>query len=307
VATLARRGGIGGLLASHTGQFELPEEVKRSMSAAPLMIEQTNTRLVEFALEVCAAAETAGLTLIPFKGAALNLGQPYGDLRLREQSDIDLLARPEQFEQLRELLADLGCRPSGEHEHSRRRQHELKFAYGGKRAPLLVELHWTPFFEPFQQRQTDEAALGRAVPVERQGRVIRLLDSVDTMLSLALHLAVHRYREQLKWLVDVAELARQLGDRLDGPELWRRASAIQAVRAVSRAFELARELLGAPLPAPPARPRCIGLMRRLSPAVRLVRSQHQPSWPRRAAIDLLLHDSLRHALRAHARRTFRPR
>jgi len=306
VAELARRGGIGGLLASHLGQFDAPLEVKRTMSAVALMIEDTNKRMVDVTLEVCTAAAREGLTLIPFKGAALNLGTPYNDLRLREQSDVDLLARPDQLDRLRELLRALGCRPGGKHEHSRRERHELRFAYGSERAPLLIELHWTPFFGAFQQRQANEAALAHAQLSERNGEPISLLDPPDTMISLALHLAVHRYREQLKWLVDVAELGRRLGDSLDAPELWRRADAIHVQRAVAYVFALARELLDAPLPPAPRRPGWMRLLRRLSPAERLVRSSRQPGWFVGTAVDLLSHDSLRYGLRSVTPRAFRP-
>jgi hypothetical protein len=306
VAMLARRGGIGGLLASHLPHLDAPLQVKRSMSAVALKIEDTNRRLVDIALKVCTAAEKRGLTVIPFKGAALNLGYPYNDLRLREQSDIDLLARPEQFDELRELLTKLGCRPSGQHEHSRREQHEFKFAYGSERAPLLVELHWTPFFEPFQQRETDEAALSQAQVQHSEAGPIRLLDPVDMMLSLALHLTIHRFREQLKWLVDVAELARNLGERLDADELWRRAAAIGCARAVAYAFTLARELLSAPVPTPAAQPTCMDWMQRLSPARDLVRSGRQPGWVTRTAVDMLIHDTFGSGVRAVTRRSFHP-
>lgn len=302
LARLARRGGIGGLVASHLEQLEAPRSIRRSLTAVALKTEANNRRLLSVALELCAAAESEGLTLIPLKGIALNLDRPYDDLSLREQSDIDLLARPEQFDAIQELFGTLGCRPSGDHEYSRRHQHHLKFAHGSERAPLLVELHWTAFFVPFQRTKIDAGALEHAQTNETSAGSLRLLDPKDMLLSLALHLAVHRYREQLKWLVDVAEYGRSVAETLDSSSLWQQAAEMRASRAVAHVFKLGRQLLGAPLPQPPEPPRWMPLVTRLSPAAQIVSSERQPGWLRRAAIDVVNHDSVGRGLWALSRK-----
>jgi hypothetical protein len=299
---LASRGGIGGLIATHAMQLDAPTTFKRALTAVTLRIEASNRKLIGLARRLCAAAEAEGLAIIPLKGTALNLAGPYRDLGLREQCDIDLLARPDQLETVERLFRRLGCRPQGSREYSRRYQHHFKFTHGDPSAPVLIELHWTAFHSSFHRLDHDVAALLRSHCVEVEGDTLRMLDPVDTMLSVALHLAVHRYREQLKWLVDVAELGRQRGPTLDWEQLWRRAGALGAKRAVAYAFRLASELLQAPLPMPPGSARLLALTQRLSPPEQLIASCPQPGWGQRAAIDLLGHDGPVGGLRSLVRK-----
>lgn len=302
VARLARRGGIGGLVASHLEQFDVPLPVRRSLAALALKVEAYNRLLVKVAVDLCSAARGSGLTLIPLKGIALNLAEPYGDLSLRGQSDIDLLARPDEFDALQRLFAQMGCRPSPDNEYSRRHQHHLRFAYGSERAPLLVELHWTAYFVPFHHDAVDAAVLDRARVHDGPGGALQVLEPCDMLLSVSLHLAVHRYREQLKWLVDVAELGRAFAHELDAETLWERAGKMRATRAVAYVFWLASQLLDAPLPVPPRAFRRTRLLRRLSGPDQIVRSERQPSWLRRALIDMTSHDSLAHGMWALSRK-----
>ena len=77
---------------------------------------------------------------------------------------------------------------------------------------------------------------------------VDVLDPIDSLLSVGLHLAQHRYRVQLKWLVDVAEVARYYEPAIDWDEFWRRTQELGALRAMTYVFVLAKELLQAPLP-----------------------------------------------------------
>jgi hypothetical protein len=104
-----------------------------------------------------------------------------------------------------------------------------------------------------------------------------------------MHLIAHRYRDQLKWLVDLAEVAHHF--TLDWDVIWQRAERLGALRATILSITLAQTLLEAPIPPPPSTPFCLSLLAALNPEHNIITSQPQPSWLERALIDLLAFDS----------------
>lgn len=295
----AIRGGIAGLVATHASAIGMPRPTLYALTAHGLAIEAHNRALLTLGRQLCGRAAARGLTLIPLKGTALQLDGLYPRPGLRAQCDLDLLTDRDQLPALDALLREHGLQDRGDPTYALRHQHHLKYSGSdGHGRPLLVELHWTPFFVTYGDARSDGAALARvtegaSTPTDQEGDgpPLALLDPVDTLLSVALHLAVHRYRGQLKWLVDVAELARRDGPRQDWTELWARAAALAAVTALDRVFALARDLLQAPLPPAPRLGRLrSALLARLSEPSALIQAEDQPSWSRCLLIDLLQRD-----------------
>jgi hypothetical protein len=66
-----------------------------------------------------------------------------------------------------------------------------------------------------------------------------------------LHLAIHRSQSplRLRFLCDVAELLRSRGDELDWDAILARTAGVRARTALFASLLLARDLLGAPVPA----------------------------------------------------------
>jgi len=296
---LAIRGGIAGLVATHATAVGMPRPTLYTLTAHSLAIEAHNRALLALGRALCRQATERGLALLPLKGTALQLDGLYPRPGLRSQCDLDLLTERSQLPALDALLREHGLQHRGDPAYALRHQHHLKYSGSdGHGRNVLVELHWTPFFVTYGHARSDAAALARATEVAAAPTdagagepPLRLLDPVDTLLSVGLHLAVHRYRGQLKWLVDVAELARRDGHHLAWSELWGRATELQAVKALARVFALASELLGAPLPPPPRRG-TLGpaLLARLSEPTALLEAEDQPPWSRRLLIDLLQRD-----------------
>lgn len=296
---LAIRGGIAGLIVAHSGRVAMPRRAVHALAAHSLATEAQNRALLAHALHLCGSAEAQGLTLVPLKGIALQVAGIYPQPGMRAQCDIDLLTERSQIDAVDALLRQAGFVYRGDPGYALRHQHHLKYVLSGASGShTLVELHWTPFFVTYGHARSDAAALARVTEVASAPTdpgagepPLRLLDPVDTLLSVGLHLAVHRYRGQLKWLVDVAELARRDGPHLAWNELWERAAELQAVKALDRVFALARNLLDAPLPPPPRRG-TLGpaLLARLSEPMALLEAEDQPPWSRRLLIDLLQRD-----------------
>jgi hypothetical protein len=287
---LALAGGIAGLVGRNLEGLDAPREPRLRLVLASLRAEQQNRALVSEAVRLCAEAEAAGLTLIPLKGCALNLARPYAELGLRSMCDLDLLAPRQELEALGSFLLERGYRAGQHQDRHRRFLHHL--GYLGERGgeAISLELHWTALHVMFSRADEDRGMLARAERWSHGGAAVRVLGPEDSLLVVALHLAVHRFRAQLKWLVDVAELARFFEGRLDWAAVWERARRVGGARSLAHALGLAAELLQAPvmIPAGLGSPR---LMRWLGPAADLVGSRPQPALGRRLLVNLLQYDS----------------
>jgi hypothetical protein len=245
--------------------------------------------MMEQARLVCSQAEASGLMLIPLKGAALNMGLPYQDLGLRSMCDLDLLAQRRQFEEIEALLRDEGYCPIMDRSYYRRHSHHFHYKKDLGKDTISLELHWTPLLKMFCHPVLEDEMFRRSRLHLFQGRSIRVLQPEDFTLGILMHLVAHRYRDQLKWLVDLAEVAHHFP--LDWNVIWQHAERLGALRATTMAIMHAQTLLEAPIPPSSSTPFLLPLLHALNPESNLLTSQPQPSWVERALIDLLAYDS----------------
>jgi len=189
-----------------------------------------------------------GIALLAFKGPTLAV-TAYGDLALRQFTDLDLLIRCSDFSAASGLLVDAGYRPrfDGRAIESGFFQANKEVFVRDSGLRCQVDLHWllTPRYFPFTP--APEALWARCCPVELAGGSVRGLAPSDLMLMLCAHGSRHGW-DQLAMVCDVAELLRS------HPEIDWRATAEQARVLGSRrmlllGLELARTILGAELPA----------------------------------------------------------
>jgi hypothetical protein len=181
-----------------------------------------------------------GIAATPYKGPTLALGA-YGDVRLREFGDLDLLVAPSQVARARASLARLGYRSelrlSSAAEHAlvtRSRHYEWPLRH--ETTGLLVELHWRADPE-YRVVDLEQMAL--------DGRAGSLPPSV-LMLILCLHGTKH-FWSSAAWLVDVAILDEV--EAIDWEWISRKAHALGCSRQVALSLRLARDLLGMRMPS----------------------------------------------------------
>lgn len=246
--SLTQRGGIAGMVARHLDRLAPPTEVRLEFLRASLLTEQRNRLLVEEAVRLCAEAEQAGLTLVPLKGSALNLGLPYHDLSMRSMCDLDLLTRREQVADLDRFLTERGYRLQGPPRDALERYGSHLGYLGAGQSSVRVELHWTALGLLFGRPEADAELLQRTRLHSYGGLALRVLDRQASILGVLLHLAGHRYGGQLKWLVDLNELSRSPFDPFDWSDLWGTINSLGATRACAHSVLLARDLLQAPIP-----------------------------------------------------------
>ena len=296
VAGLALRGGIAGLVESNLRQLGMGG-VLRPLAMASLHTEAANRMFLRETVAMCTQASALGAVLLPLKGIALIAAGLYSDPSFRSMCDVDLLCQPDRFEQVLALLRDGGLEET-EDSVARRDYHHhatLVKAIGNRR--LMFELHWQPTLGIYAYQDVVAGWFSRSRRVSTPDGELPGLSPTDLLLSVCLHLATHRFRGALKWLVDIAEISRRWRAEIDWQQLWGDARRLGAASALTFGFRMAVRLLDAPISELPP----LGLRERLgrclSPDTVLVRSGPQPDNLSRALINLLLYDDSRDGLR----------
>ena len=200
-------------------------------------------------LDTLLALEGAGIAAIPYKGPALAVFL-FKDLALREFGDIDLLIARRDAVRAKRLLAKRGYtahRPSADRWDRAWALLYQEFVLSVPRHSYDVDLSWRA--GPWYWRLPDlpPSLWGRLGRLPLLGTDVPWPSSEDLLLILCLHGSKHKW-EELKWLVDVAELLR-IGTDIDWRRLTGEARRIGAYRMLAVGLRLANDLLDAPVPA----------------------------------------------------------
>ena len=171
----------------------------------------------------------AGIRVLPFKDPAL-AQCVYGDIALREFSDLDLLVEPGTSGSTRELL----------------RARAADWSPGGGWA-VSVDVQEQPLSPFYCSRTADwQAIWDRSVFVTISGTQVRTLCPEDYLVILCGHGTKHCW-DRLMWLYDVAALMRRHQD-LDWRTVRSSARRLGLERALSLTVLLIRRLLGDAVP-----------------------------------------------------------
>lgn len=279
--------GVTGLIHSRFHEFSIaiPGDVLRSWMAWRISVEQDNANRLELAKDILAAAEEKNLPLVPIKGMALFLNQSIKDLSIRSTCDIDLVTLPEHIEAVENILLQKGYVASDQQDAFIRHHHHRVYFKPGQVDTTTVELHWTFLYKTFGLLKHDKMLMAQT---QTNSQGLRLLDPHDNLLSLLLHLAQHRFRGQLKWLLDI-QVAASRAD-IDIDRLRSRARQLGVLSAAEYGLWLANHLLGNhTLTSTTLR---IKSLARLSPPLTMLRNPHEPEAWKRPIIDILLHDRI---------------
>ncbi|MDQ3917411.1 MAG: nucleotidyltransferase family protein [Acidobacteriota bacterium] len=191
--------------------------------------------------------EGEGVTCAAFKGPAL-AASLYGDIALRESTDLDILVARRDVPRAVSLLESASYEPlprlsPAQESFYVRTQCERTFAR--RDGKVFVDLHWaiTPDVFPFRA-ETDDL-LGRAAATPLAGASVKTLDPTDLLLVLCVN-AAKKWFLRLEWLCGIAELLRS--GAVDWPRASRAAKELRAERLLHMTLALAHDLLEVELP-----------------------------------------------------------
>jgi Uncharacterised nucleotidyltransferase len=199
-------------------------------------------------LKLLGEFETRGIRAVPFKGPVL-AAMAYGDLSLRQFSDLDILVRREDVEHARSIILSRGFKPWGKSTdvpdavYLRSRHADTYVTEDGS---VTIDLHWRFVQSEYSVEFEPEHLWKRLEPISLGGRTIPCLKCDDLFLYLCIHGSKHCW-ERLGWICDISEIVRAW-PQLDWNSLLRRANALNIERVVLLALKLAQDLLDTPLP-----------------------------------------------------------
>jgi hypothetical protein len=205
-----------------------------------------NLALTAELFRVLAALESRGVSATPYKGPVLAT-QAYGDVALREFSDLDFIVPQRQIVAAHQALLALGFSPeiaAIEPSPSPRRT-PGQYAYR-KGAGTLVELHTEHTLRYFPAVLDLQALCARRQPITLVGRQVLTFSPEDTLLLLSVHGSKHLW-DRLSWIADIAALmAHSRPDwRPDWPLILERARSWRVQRMLLLGVGLAARLLEA--------------------------------------------------------------
>jgi Uncharacterised nucleotidyltransferase len=213
--------------------------------------------------------QTRGLEVLPYKGPAL-AERLYGNVAMRQFSDLDLLIRSANLRAIKEALAQLGYEPGLRLEKAAERDYlksGYEYTFDGARGRNLLEIKWQILPRFYSIGFDVDEFFQRASVVTIEGQRLRTLCDQDLMLVLCVHAAKHAWK-QISWLCEIIQLARS--QAIDWEDLRFKAESLGITRILAVTFLLAQKLLGAPLPAKLAMGRDPGaeaLMQRIVPLI----------------------------------------
>jgi hypothetical protein len=211
-----------------------------------------NVVMTKELLRLLALLEQHCIPALPFKGPAL-ASLAYGDLALRQFTDLDIVVRPQDLGRAKQLLETEGYRlavPLNSDQQTvyvrARNQHHMQFnRLDGK---ILVELHWQIAPGHFFKAGADTGWWARQSPGVLAGSATRQFDQADLLLLQAIHGGKHCW-ERLGFVVDLAQLIRATPAR-NWPLLLARAGQLRCRRLLLVGVLVCHTLLETPLPPP---------------------------------------------------------
>jgi hypothetical protein len=189
-----------------------------------------------------------GIRAIPFKGPTL-AAYAYGNLGLRQYTDLDLLILPADLPRARDLLAAEGYH-SGLH-LTRGQQAaylasigQIPFVKDG--GVCVTELHARIAPRDFHFPLGLERVWPRLRTVSINGRAVPCLAGEDLLLVLCAHGAKHCW-SRLTWVCDLAEVLR-VEPSMNWARIVEEARDLRCTRILQLGLVLAHDLLQAPVP-----------------------------------------------------------
>jgi hypothetical protein len=192
--------------------------------------------------------ETHQIPAIPFKGPVL-AASVYGNLTLREFSDLDLIIHKQHVARTRELLVSHGYRPQFDLTDGQEAAFVRSYpaqCFERDDGKVFVDLHWVMTSRDFGFPLEPERLWERLEPISLAGKEVLTLSPENLLLFLCVHGGKHGW-ERLGWICDIAELIR-IRRAMDWRTVMDQARTLKSERMLFLGLYLASGLLGAPLP-----------------------------------------------------------
>ena len=206
-----------------------------------------NLKFTAELLRILDSLDAHGIAVIPYKGPVL-AETVYGDLTLREFSDLDILVRPADVPRAKVAVRDLGYSPNSPFTPAQERAYlksGYEFVFDGPAGRNLLEIQFAVLPRFYAIDFDLDAFFERAIHARVGGRIVRTLCPEDLLLALCAHAAKHAWI-RLCWLRDIAGVVQSLPLQWD--VVSRRATELGIDRMLGTSLLLASRWLNARVP-----------------------------------------------------------
>ena len=251
VVRLARRNAVAPLLYENLrahGAGRVPAAVLSELRAFFHANATRNRLLAEELLRLLHLFEAHQIPAIPYKGPSLAV-TAYGDLRLRQFGDLDILIPEADVLRARDLLLAHGYRPQRHPEPGRQARYlrdNKDFKFYSKDRRCFVELHWRLALRrlsfPFDAAMLWETGASFSL----SGMTVPALAPENLVIVLCANGCKDRWK-LLSRVCDVAEVVRAF-PAMDWDTVVARAETYRGRRMLHLGLFLAHTLLEAPVP-----------------------------------------------------------
>lgn len=185
----------------------VPKSIMEQLRKQFLANIRRNLFLTGELLKLLHLFEKDGIPAIPFKGPTL-AALAYGDIALRQFSDLDIFIHERDIQRVRDLLISQGYKPEIQLTSSKetiflRSQRDYKFFRNDGR--VIVEIQWGITQRYFPLFLDSRCLWERLELISFDGRNVKTFSPEDMLLILCLHGFYHCWN-QVKWICDIAEL-----------------------------------------------------------------------------------------------------
>lgn len=192
--------------------------------------------------------EAEGISAVPYKGPLL-AKMAYGNLVLRQFSDLDILFHQRDVPRVQELLVAQGYQPEFRFNPAQSAaflRYDCEHPFLRDADNSVVEVHWR--FEPwhFSFPLDLDRLRDRLIQVSLQNTVVPTFKPEDLILILSVHGAKHLWN-RLAWICDIAALIAS-HPKMDWQEVQEQAKTFGVERMLLLSLLLASRLAGAELP-----------------------------------------------------------
>lgn len=235
----ADRHGLSTLLSRNIKlHFPLEVSAPQQQRQKSFQHDVGNLFLAGALLKILYAFRASGIRALAYKGPAL-AALLYGDITLREMSDLDILIEPGSIHAARNVLIELGYQPAftlTRKQEEARLKSDCESEFSDGRA--VVDLHWRITPPHLPPRFSFDALWQRRRDVTISQNVVPTFSAEDTVLVLAVHGGKHLW-PRLSWLAD---FSRSLQSNLDWSSIGAMAQEARAERMLLLALALARDI-----------------------------------------------------------------
>jgi Uncharacterised nucleotidyltransferase len=227
----------------------VPDGIKREASEAFEQNARQTLWLTQLLLKVSELFQREGIEALPYKGPVL-AQLLYGNVTLRQYSDIDVLVQAADVPRARIVLQQAGFRAALQLNAREERAYiatGYEYTFHSAKNPNVLELQWRILSRFYAADFEPADFFIRSRKIQIGDTSITTLGAEDLMLVLCGHAAKHAWCK-LSWIRDVAELSQ--ARNLDWDQVLEEAARAGIQRIVGITFLLAMKMFSTPVPDP---------------------------------------------------------